>query len=124
MRVQDDCVTTKTIDGEEISQPLQVIDISRSSSPLTNIKNDPDLIIVEDVAVERLKESTEIDGQKMKTEWELLNDSIEDGFEKHQVHRMQEEEEVVQSKEHVSDEFKSVDEGLMTSNKSDLKVRE
>ena len=122
MRVQGDCVTAKTIDGEGVSQPLQVIDISMPSSPLASIENGPDHIIIDDIAVERLKESTEIDGEKIKTEWELMNDSIEDGFQEHKIHNMGEE--IIQSKGHYSDELKSINEGLMTSNKSDSKVRE
>ena len=122
MKVQDDRITTRFVDGDDRSRPLQVIDLSRPSSPLTETEDGGKCIVIEDIPVERLKESVEADNQNLEAGWERLNDSVKGDIEKAHVLENRVED-MLHPKNLISDEFESAGATSMAGDQSDLKHR-
>ena len=105
MKFHEDYVRAKLVDGDQTDQPLQVVDISKPSTPLGGIEGDNKYLVIEDVAVERSSGNVEIDDRPLKTEWELLNDSIQEGLNQSQVYEI--EDSPSQSKKHTQSSFEN-----------------
>jgi len=98
MKFHEDYVRTKLVDDNQTSQPLQVVDISKPSSPLGDSEGGKKHIVIEDIAMERSSGNVETDDRASKTEWEIVNDSIQEGLSQRQVYEA--EEDAAQSKQH------------------------
>ena len=98
MKFHEDYVRTKLVDDNQTSQPLQVVDISKPSSPLGDSEGGKKHIVIEDIAMERSSGNVETDDRASKTEWEIVNDSIQEGLS--QSHVYEAEEDAAQSKQH------------------------
>ena len=60
MKVKDECIELSSIDGAEASRPMNIVEISRPSSPIMMVSEVVENVMIRDIPLEMLQESFDV----------------------------------------------------------------
>ncbi|XP_065069517.1 uncharacterized protein LOC135694626 [Rhopilema esculentum] len=85
MKVKDECIELSSIDGAEASRPINIVEISRRSSPIMIVNEVVENVMIRDIPLEMLQESFDVGKEIDINKAYVQKETVETRSDGHQI---------------------------------------